>query len=299
MGYYNWRVFRDPFTPPYRVNYLQYVPTAQFVWQTPRPVPAYRHRIFHDFYVSMQLAEAREARTPAGFLKATVKKAGVAGFFFYGMMLAPALVVLPRALRARRMRFPTGAAACFAFGVALNHWMFPHYASPGTALFYAFLIQCFRHLRAAGAAGAFLSRALPAGCVLLAVLRVFSQPLGIAAPRSPAMWYGTDPLGLRRAAVLSRLEALPGPQLAIVRYGCGHNALDDWVYNAADIDRSMVVWARDMGAGENRALMRYFAGRTAWLVEPDADPPRTAVLAQDRPKGLPAAPGSKTGDRLQ
>ncbi len=88
------------------------------------------------------------------------------------------------------------------------------------------------------------------------------------------MWYGTQPLGLPRARVLAELESYPGPQLAIVRYAPDHAPFDDWVYNAADIDKSKVVWAREMEPGNCADLLRYFRDRRVWLVEPDSNPPK-------------------------
>ena len=87
------------------------------------------------------------------------------------------------------------------------------------------------------------------------------------------MWYGTEPLGLPRASVVKALESRPGGQLAIVRYAPGHAPFDDWVYNAADIDGSKVVWARETEDGD-RTLLRYFSNRHVWLVEPDRNPPK-------------------------
>jgi hypothetical protein len=62
--------------------------------------------------------------------------------------------------------------------------------------------------------------------------------------------------------------------LAIVRYGPGHNPGNEWVYNAADIDGSKVVWARDAGADDNLELIRYYQNRKVWLIEPDVIPAR-------------------------
>jgi hypothetical protein len=47
----------------------------------------------------------------------------------------------------------------------------------------------------------------------------------------------------------------------------------EWVYNEADIDRAKVVWARDMGAAQNKELIDYFQDRHVWLVEADGSPP--------------------------
>ena len=58
----------------------------------------------------------------------------------------------------------------------------------------------------------------------------------------------------------------------IVRYSPEHNPIDEWVYNAADIDRSKVIWAREMDAANNCELMQYYKDRKVWLVQPDTTP---------------------------
>jgi hypothetical protein len=62
----------------------------------------------------------------------------------------------------------------------------------------------------------------------------------------------------------------------IVRYGPEHNPSNEWVYNAADIENSKVIWAREMSAAENLDLIRYYKDRTVWLVQPDMDPPNVS-----------------------
>jgi hypothetical protein len=112
-------------------------------------------------------------------------------------------------------------------------------------------------------------------CLVLVAVRLYAAPLNLDLGRWPVMmWYGPDPIGAPRARMLAKLESYAGPQLAIVRYTPDHNCLDEWVYNSPDIDKSKVVWARDMGSAANQELLRYFYDRTVWLVQPDFDPPR-------------------------
>jgi len=86
----------------------------------------------------------------------------------------------------------------------------------------------------------------------------------------PYSWtFGFSPGNLRRAGILNDLSRQPGQHLILVRYGHPHYIHDEWVYNGADIDSAKVVWARELGTEQDQKLMKYFAERHVWLVEPD------------------------------
>jgi hypothetical protein len=278
MAHYNYRVFGNSFTLPYQVNRATYASAPVFVWQVAAPAPLYRHKAMRDFYSGWEMKDFLYAKTPAGFLHGAAKKLGILVFFFFGVALLAPLIMLPRVLRDRRLRYLLAAGAVFGIGLTLNVWFFPHYAAPFACAVYAILLQAMRHLRVwrpgSRPLGLAIVRTIPLVCLFLAGLRLYAEPLGISLPRWPVMWYGTAPLGLPRAHVAAELRGHSGPQLAIIRYAPDHAPFDDWVYNAADIDGSKIVWAREMEAGNSRDLLRYFRGRTAWLVEPDENPPR-------------------------
>jgi hypothetical protein len=125
--------------------------------------------------------------------------------------------------------------------------------------------------------GLALVRLTVAICVLMAGVRVVAIPLHFGTNEFPPSnwnltWFGPEHFGVERAQIEGRLSQLPGGQLAIVRYNSGHNPLNEWVYNHADIDGSKVVWAREMDAANNLELMHYYRNRKVWLVEPDAKP---------------------------
>jgi hypothetical protein len=278
MAYYNDRVFGSPFTFPYRVNRATYASAPFFPWQQPRPEPVYRHKVMREFYTNWEMRDFLYARTVRGFAHNAAMKLGIGLFFFFGIALFPPLVMLPRVFLDRRLRFLCIAVVVSVLGLGLNVWLFPHYLAPLTCALYALLLQAMRHLRVWRTGlrrpGLALVRLLPVVCLVLAGLRAFAEPLNLSIPRWPTMWYGTERLGLPRARVFARLEAYPGLQLAIVRYAPDHAPFDDWVYNAADIDKSRVVWAREPDTGDCRDLLHYFSERRPWLVEPDSDPPR-------------------------
>jgi hypothetical protein len=276
-AYYNHRVFGNAFTLPYQVNRATYASAPVFLWQQPRPEPVYRHKVMREFYSKWEMGDFLYARTLAGFLHATAQKLGTVLFFFFGIALYPPLVLIPRVLRDRRMRFLLATGALYGLGLSVNAWLFPHYVAPFTCALYAILLQAMRHLRVwrpgSQPLGLALVRIIPVVCLMLVGLRLCSEPLRLSIPRWPTMWYGTAPLGVPRAQVAAELEGYPGPQLAIVRYAPGHAPFDDWVYNAADIDQSKVVWAREPETRNSSELLRYFRDRRVWLVEPDSNPP--------------------------
>ena len=280
-GYYNHRVFGSATTLPYTVNRAAYASAPHFLWQSPRPEPTYRHASMRNFYSGWELDWFLNSRTPSGLVKNLVKRALGAESFYLGLTLVIPMFLIVAALPDKRIRFLLITSALFLVGLAPETWLIPHYIAPFTAILYALLLQCMRHLRVwrpdGRRAGLFLVRALPVICILLVGIRLYATQLNIGLAGetfSSSAWFGTAPRGLARAKILTQLEARPGPQLVLVRYSPAHNPVIEWVYNSADIDRSKVVWARDMDPARNRELLGYFRDRQAWLVEPDFSPPR-------------------------
>ena len=274
MGYYNWRVFGGPLKLPYQVNRATYAVSPVFIWQSPGPEPHYRHPVMREFYINWELPEFEKSLSVAGFLGSAAKKGGLALAFFLGPLLIVPLVMLPRTLRDRRWRFVAWTAGVFAIGLSLNAFSVPHYLAPATALIYAVLLESMRHLCSwrfrNQAVGLFLVRALPLLC-------------GVMLASQIALYAVTPAQDLPRTRVQRILEKQPGGQLAIVRYAPGHDPLAEWVYNAADIDRAKVVWAREMGPALDQQLIDHFKGRKVWLVEPDCTPPRISAYPAKSP----------------
>jgi hypothetical protein len=267
MGYYNWRVFGNPLTLPYQVNRATYAVAPVFVWQSPRPEPVYHHRVLRDFYVSFELPVFQKARTLPGFLNLIGRRILLVLFFFLGPMLMLPLMTLPCILRDRRTRFLVLGGAIFFVGLLASAFIQAHYLAPAAALIYAIIVHGSRRMRVwrpgNQPVGAFLVRALPCMCIAL-----FLAQVG---------WKAAHPSAdLPRTQVQHFLDGQTGRQLAIVRYDAGHDTRNEWVYNAADIDASRVIWAHDMSAVENRELFDYYKDRKIWLVEPDQNPPKVS-----------------------
>ena len=281
MGYYNYRVFGNPLTLPYTVDRAQYAMAPYFVWQPERPEPTYRHKDLREFYYRSEVNTFRKIHTVRGFLPQTVLKALRGILFYAGITLLVPLIMVRRVFLDHRIRFLILCVLILAAGQLVEIFLIPHYLAPFTAAFYAIGLQAMRHLRlwspGGQPVGMALTRLTVALCVLLAGVRLSAGFLRLDLPIWPGSWasewYGrSSQSGFERAHLELNLEQHSGKQLVLVRYSSNHNFLDEWVYNAADIDNSKVVWARDMSEADNLELIRYYKDRTVWLVQPDMTP---------------------------
>ena len=296
MSYYFWRVTGDPFVMPYQVNRQTYAVAPYFIWQRPRPEPFYRHSVMREFYIRFEKRDFEAGRSLWGLLQRLLFKARVLWMFYAGPIFTIPLLAFPCIVRDRRMRVPLLVAAAVLFGVVLEVWTGAHYIAPATGLFFLVVTQCMRHLviwRWKGRPpGTTLVRAVPLLCVGMIILRVCAVATGTHVE---PLW----PRGnLQRAALLKKLEAMPGRQLVIVHYGPDHGPHNEWVYNRADIDSAQVVWARDMGPDQNQALLQYFKERHVWLLRPDEATPQLETYAVGNAPQLPV-PSLVGQDRLR
>ena len=301
MGYYDHRAFGNALTPPYAVDRATYAMAPYFVWQSARPEPIYRHAVMRKFYRQIELSEFEEIHSISGFVPRTLIKGARGLLFFAGIALLPPLIMLRRVLIDRRIRFLVLCVLVLIAGMLIEIFMIPHYLAPFAAAFYAIGLQAMRHLRVwspeGRPVGAGLVRLIVTISIAMAGLRLYAAPLHLTLHEWPAsdwtdQWYGPGEFGSQRVHIESELKSLPGDQLAIVRYSANHNPMDEWVYNAADIDHSKVIWAREMDPAENRELIRYYKDRHVWLVQPDMQPagvvpyplpgPSPATVAKNR-----------------
>jgi hypothetical protein len=281
MGYYDYRVFGNPLTLPYTVNRATYAIAPYFAWQKPRTEPAYHHDEMRRFYHEDELSDYQRSHSLRGFIKMTLIK-GVSGtLFFTGVALLPFMFMARRVLADRRVRFLAICLGSLTLGMVLEIFLIPHYMAPFTAAIYALGLQGMRHMRVFRPGDQPVGKALTRFTVLVLVImccfRLYALPLHLSFPEWPSStwnfsWYGPDVFGKDRVNVERQLEQLPGGQIAIVRYSSDHNPQDEWVYNAADIDQSKVIWAREMDRTSNQELFQYYRDRKVWLVQPDKRP---------------------------
>jgi hypothetical protein len=201
-------------------------------------------------------------------------------FFFLPPLYLALLAFLPR-LREYRFAWVAITLALFALGTNFFPAFQVHYVAACTCLFVLMSVaglEWLARLEFGGRpAGAEAARLIFLVCVAHFVfwygLHVFDTGAISLAVRPYETWdninHGNPE---RRIAVRKELDQAPGYLLVFVRYSPQHMFQEEWVWNAADIDSSRIVWARDLGPEENAKLIAYYPTRTPLLFEPDARP---------------------------
>jgi hypothetical protein len=271
-GYFYHRVTGSAFRMTYQVNRGTYAMAPYFLWQKPQPEPNYRNAVMREFY-ERELRQFDGYKTPGGFITQTANKMWMAWLVYIGPALTLPFLAFPWILGDNKIRVPLFVGAVFLAGLSVETWILPHYLAPATGLLFLLLIQCMRHMALWRWRGRPLGMALVRATVVSACAVVVLRLTAIAAhaPLEPSWPRGN----LERAAIVNKLDHVPGQHLVIVRYGANHLVDAEWVYNAADIDAAKIVWARDLGdADADRKLLQYFSHRQPWYLYPDESPPR-------------------------
>lgn len=268
MAYYNQRTTGSAWRTPYQVYDRLYNRYPKFVFQQPRNELKYRHKAMDDFYHSKSRRADLRSR-----VERQVEDWLHSGLWLWAFYLGPALsiplVAAPLALGRRWLMFALAAMAPLAVTMLLAIWTKAHYVAPAACLLYVLVIYGLRQLRLCR--HRLWRRPVPISAIVaLAVVWFLGHAAGyIAWSRGP----GRNDWPNQRAGIQARLQSEPGKHLVIVRYSDTHYAFNEWVYNRADIDASKVVWARQMDAAGDAALVQYFKDRHVWLLEPDRPDP--------------------------
>jgi hypothetical protein len=269
--YYYYRVTGNPWRLAYQVNRETYATAPYFIWQTPRPDPAYRHEVVRSLY-DWELGEFEKYRTFVGYISGVGWKMKSWWQFYLGPLLTVPLLAVPWVLLKRKMLLPICICAAMVVAFAVQTWTLAHYFSPAVCVLYLLLVQGMRYLwhwpRTHGTLGHSVVRSIPVVACAMILLRVAAA--GAHVPIEPAWPRGN----LARAMILHELKQRPESQLVIVRYRPNHDFNREWVYNDADIDAAKVVWARDMRRSGNQELLDYFRNRKVWLLDADSPSPQ-------------------------
>ncbi|MGA3187927.1 MAG: hypothetical protein ABSF22_12530 [Bryobacteraceae bacterium] len=281
-------------TLPYALCRYQYGVPSTFVFQ-PNPVP---HRELtreqHISYDIQAFVHGDQVETLASFFKRLAGRVRFYRFFF----LPPLYLALPAlfwSFRDPRMRYVFFTLLLFFVGTNIYGYFYAHYVAGVTCLFILVTVVSLDNLSKLRIADHLVGPdAVRVILFLCGTHFVFWYGIQLASNQDFSKdleQYETwdevnhgDPDG--RIGVNRQLARAPGKQLVFVRYWPKHT-VTEWVYNGANIDDQRAVFARDLGAVEDEALRSYYPDRTAWLLEPDATPPK---LSPYQPPAIAPAP---------
>ncbi|MGA8026299.1 MAG: hypothetical protein WB992_04085 [Bryobacteraceae bacterium] len=268
-------------TLPYMLNRYEYGIPTTFTFQ-PNPVPHRELTPDQDLDYRAEAAIHGDApETLSRFLKRVAERARFYRFFLVAPLYIGFIAFIVSVRTLRRI-WILATLLIFVLGSNFFPYFYPHYIAAAACLFLLASIEGLERLnrltRPSWLQGRYVARIVILLCTAHFLFWYGVHLLGgddVASALSQyESWdfinYG-DPEG--RIAIDNRLAHAQGKQLVFVRYGPRH-MFHNWIHNAADIDNSRVIWARDLGPAEDEQLRRYYPGRTAWLVEPDAMPPK-------------------------
>jgi hypothetical protein len=268
LGYYNYRVTGSPTRLPY-VEYDRQYPSTPHVNVLPLPPPAHFSPINLTWMDQWEREAWQKARS-SGFVPDRLKDVYEIFDRFAGssvLLLPLILSVVPVFRKLRILLWPL----LFCLSAALIEVKYyDHYAAPFLVVVLILLVESFRHLRAfkigGRPAGRLLFWAMPALMLLF-----YAGHEGIRLVRHVPIRQRL-PANSWRGELEESLAARGGGHLVFVRYTKFRIPHEEWIYNRADIDNQVVIWAQDLGLERNRKLIDYYKGRTFWLFQPDENP---------------------------
>ncbi len=282
---YSKAVTGDPLRSPYAVNQATYGWPMTLPWFHP-PEIRFRHIELRRYY-DYEKETHDSNNSLLGEIKNSTLKAQPIWRFYFGPALSIPLILLPGVWRRRRIRLLLIAAGLTIVATLIDTGAMPHYAAAATGCFLAVVVVCFRGL-CARSYGVPLTAAVLAIMVLILGVRIGLEQFHLPFTQKVNYfsWCCVTPGNPNKDRILTALEQTGGKHLVIVKPKSDPQNLFQWIYNDADIDASLVVWAREMGADEDHQLIEYFRDRKVWLLDPNVSPP---LLSPYAPAGNGAA----------
>jgi hypothetical protein len=256
-------------TLPYHLSQQAYGVPQSLLWQRTIELPAFRFAELEDIYWWQWRLKKWANEHPIRQYGVTLL---LAWSFFVTPWFSVPIVLLPLLLKDRDIFVCTGMIACAFTASVLYPFFFPHYIAAYSCIIFFLIIQGMMMLYQwsfrGKAVGRLVTLFLILGGLLMGLRMVPMEPiLGLSSSDRRAGF---------REQVSERLMGLGGRHVVFVRYGANRGFHDEWVYNAADIDASQIVWCRAMGPTDDVEVTHYYKDRQMWVVEVDGDAVRVS-----------------------
>ena len=257
-GAYNYKTTGKVYRSPYMEHLAQYamVPPLLFLPEIRDNKPS-SHVELRRFQKELEAPLYYVRNTAERLIKASWAKCG--GYWMAFVGFGYAIPLLCGTLFCSQIMAGRWAMVTLAIGLiatlSVTYMQF-HYASVFLPLIILFIVHGW----------IILHKRLRFGAVVTVVIAAFC--LGEKGVRGFDEWKRFSDLGVKgREEIVESLESNGGKHLVFVRYPKKyHNLHAEWVYNDPDIDRSTIVWAREINAESDAELRRYYEGRKIWIL---------------------------------
>jgi hypothetical protein len=262
LSYYCWRITGDSLLLPHSLNRKIYATAPIFIWERELPKPKYNHPAMDPLYTEWdhQFQESNQFHLLSNWPRIMLRRAQAFSDFYFPAACSLILLIAFGGQKHRWLLLTVLSA--FLVGSCLQRYFAVHYGAPAIGLVImipVILLAQIAKPRSDGDPAGFL--AAVTFMALLFVVLVGRNLMGIGHPNQFAR---------NRQRIQAQMESTPGKHLIMVRYSPNHAVHEEWVYNAAEIDKAKVVWARAMADSQNEQLFDYFRNRQVWLLEPDS-----------------------------
>jgi hypothetical protein len=262
MGFYNLRITGNPLRMPYQVHEETYAMAPVFVWQKLPSEPEYRHKLIRDFHATYALSFYTSQRSISGFLTKNLYSLLALEIGITNVLLIPVVIafpiLVPWTLRNRWASRGFLIYLVLILGLLTETFKWSHYLAPIIGLNYYFVLAALRLVRYRYRG---VGHLVLWPTALLAIIALLALLYGTVNRDKSSSWQG------QRAKLLDQLNQEDGKHLIVVSYGAAHSVHNEWVYNAADIDRSKVVFARAINSTQDCQLVKYFKSRRLWSLD--------------------------------
>jgi hypothetical protein len=262
IGAYNRAVTGNPLRMPYQLHAATYGVDAMSPYFAPPPPvtyssPALRAHLAKDFPRPQTWQEAL-AKGAGDFARMTYFVCGLPLMIF-------AVLALRRLPRGRRLtRWKLFALLCSLLPALLHTvtaWWSPHYSAAATGPLMLLAMLGMREASAVRWRGRRLGPWLATGALLVRV------PMTLV--ELPA--FRPDPDDSSRFVQDLQRDFAARGERAVVVVDDRLRAVEEWVYDPADLERAPVLWIQDLGPGVTTRVAAAYAPRRVYRLVPDED----------------------------
>jgi hypothetical protein len=250
-------------TLPYQLSQQVYGVPQSLLWQRAIPEPVLRFPELKEMYWWQREAKDLAIEQPVREWVGTLR---LAWRFFVNPWFSLPIVLLVFLLRDRQVILGAGIVLCGLTATMMYPFFFAHYIAAYSCVVFFLIIRGMMMLSQWTVRG----RIVGPPVVLFLTLGGVMTGLHIV-PVMTILGVSSNRQASFRTQVADRLSHLGGRHVVFVRYDASHSFHQEWVYNAADIDASPIVWCRTSESIDDSEVMQYYKDRNFWIANVGAD----------------------------